>query len=867
MCETRYLVLVGVLLLAAPSWAQDAGPPEATPDAGFPESLPSSSTPDFERPKLVEDSPPRYPEAAYAEQLEADVALVLTVDETGRVTDTQLATPAGHGFDEEALAAARRLRFSPARLGGVPTAVQIKYTFRFRIPEKETVSRTPLATCEKACPEDTRQRARLTVTVYERGKGKLLPGVEVYFLDQDRVYLTDASGQISVELVPGAYALTIRPPDYYVYETSERLNPGDHLTVKYFIRKNRRARYKTIVWGTEGRAEVARTTLVDDEIRAIPGTFGDPLRVMTLLPGSTSSISGMGYPIVRGSLPGESLYEVDGISVPMLYHLLLGNAVIHPRFVDQVTFQPGGFGADSGRFVGGHIAASTTRVGEDPLWAADLSLISTSLLRSQKVSQDGEVLLAARYGTLGYIIEGLAANTVFRYWDYQARYAHRLPNGGLLTLTALGVEDAAGEENKSTGEESVLHIGFQRLDLRYRQAGRRGWIRGGVQAGYEYFRPPDRDDSDEPDADDHDSFRQGAAEWMLRPYVELGTSPVSGLDLTLGADLLWQDFGMKLGESFERVFFNPDTGLTLGAFATASVKLGGLLIQPGLRVDHYRYGSREWDPRATSVDPRLAVSYEIRKDLTVKASAGVYHGPPRISFVKPPIVFGPIPAYNSLGLEYGLNRSYQLQAGVEAALPAKLHGTFTAYYHDHRTPVDFGLVEKPQLRDQLLTLDPPPIDGVSYGAELMVRRRLGEDFFGWVSYAISRSERTVPGFGTFPFDFDQTHVLNTVMSWEVGRNWTLGAVVHVNSGRPYTKGECQGRAAGKLNASRFPTYWRVDARVQKREVFDTWYFDFYIDLFNAAFQFEVVDYVCSDAGFEPVQIPLFVPIIGLRGEF
>jgi len=37
-----------------------------------------------------------------------------------------------------------------------------------------------------------------------------------------------------------------------------------------------------------------------------------------------------------------------------------------------------------------------------------------------------------------------------------------------------------------------------------------------------------------------------------------------------------------------------------------------------------------------------------------------------------------------------------------------------------------------------------------------------------------------------PFMFDQTHVVNAVASWEVGRHWTLGAAYHFHTGRPYT---------------------------------------------------------------------------------
>lgn len=225
---------------------------------------------------------------------------------------------------------------------------------------------------------------------------------------------------------------------------------------------------------------------------------------------------------------------------------------------------------------------------------------------------------------------------------------------------------------------------------------------------------------------------------------------------------------------------------------------------------------------------------------------------------------------------------------METRLPGGFELNLTGFYHDLFQAIDFSLLDKPLIADSTpcdgADLAPVPVpqdvDGKSYGAELLLRRRLGQAVFGWVSYAVSRSERTVPGVGTLPFDFDQTHVLNTVLSWEVGRNWTVGGVLHVNTGRPYTPlviDRCQNQAGtnyydarlGEPNAARFPFYWRIDARVQKREVFDTWYFDFYIDLFNASFNWEVIDYTIDyDTGGPKAEaLPLFLPMIGVRGEF
>lgn len=85
-------------------------------------------------PALLERAEATYPAAAKEQRLSAQVALRLSVDESGAVTDVEVLEPAGNGFDEAAIEAARRFRFEPARRGGTPIASRIKYVYAFELP-------------------------------------------------------------------------------------------------------------------------------------------------------------------------------------------------------------------------------------------------------------------------------------------------------------------------------------------------------------------------------------------------------------------------------------------------------------------------------------------------------------------------------------------------------------------------------------------------------------------------------------------------------------------------------------------------------------------------------------------------------------
>lgn len=83
--------------------------------------------------RLVRSVAARYPIHARADELEADVEVEVVVDREGRVVDARVSRPAGHGFDEAALAAVRAYRFSPAQREGRAVRVRMPWSVQFRL--------------------------------------------------------------------------------------------------------------------------------------------------------------------------------------------------------------------------------------------------------------------------------------------------------------------------------------------------------------------------------------------------------------------------------------------------------------------------------------------------------------------------------------------------------------------------------------------------------------------------------------------------------------------------------------------------------------------------------------------------------------
>src|SRR5450432_3864720 len=111
---------------ATPSHAQDptggAPPPPTT--------APSAVT----APSLKDHPDAAYPPDALRDRLEGSVGLELTVDENGAVVDARVTQPAGHGFDEAALAAVKQWTFEPAKNNGHPMRATVQLALPFQLP-------------------------------------------------------------------------------------------------------------------------------------------------------------------------------------------------------------------------------------------------------------------------------------------------------------------------------------------------------------------------------------------------------------------------------------------------------------------------------------------------------------------------------------------------------------------------------------------------------------------------------------------------------------------------------------------------------------------------------------------------------------
>ena len=118
MQRIRFIAVTALaLFISNAAYAQAADAPVTTP----------ALTP----PKLVKAAQPVYPPSQLASGENASVALVLTLDDTGKVTDVAVTASAGDDFDQAAVDAAKQLEFAPAERDGKPVPAKIPFRIQF----------------------------------------------------------------------------------------------------------------------------------------------------------------------------------------------------------------------------------------------------------------------------------------------------------------------------------------------------------------------------------------------------------------------------------------------------------------------------------------------------------------------------------------------------------------------------------------------------------------------------------------------------------------------------------------------------------------------------------------------------------------
>ncbi|HEU4470860.1 MAG TPA: TonB-dependent receptor [Flavisolibacter sp.] len=654
-------------------------------------------------------------------------------------------------------------------------------------------------------------------------------------------------------------------------EISFELQPAAAGLAEVTIRSNRRtARANTL----ETPLSVQRLTA--EEIKANPGGNFDISRVVNSLPGvggSAGSVGGFRNDIiVRGGGPGENVFYLDGIEIPVVNHFATQGSgggptgILNVSFIEDVKLSSSAFHARYDNALSS-VFEFRQKTGNPTETQGNVRLSGTELAATIEgpLSRDGKLtyLASARRSYLQVLFSLIDLPIRPNFWDFQYKLSYRPDAKSTLTFLGVGAIDQFGFGKINEPTQDKLYTLNQTPAIRqksyaigasYRRSVNNGYLvmalsRNALDNQIEKF--DFNDDSDPANL----RYRTDAVETENKLRIELNKNK-NGWSLSYGAMAQYLQYESDnnirrraaVGSQPEdRFLFSSDINFfRFGAFTQAGRKFfgGRLGLSAGLRTDINTFTNDGTDP-GKALSPRVAVSYVLADKWTLNATAGRY------ARIVPYTVLG---FRDNSGRLVNLDNNYvtniHYAAGAEFLPKTTTRFTLEGFYKKYdRVPVtvrdgisinnlgaDFGSVGNEPVV--------PTGRGEAYGIEFFAQQKLTRRFFGLLSYTFFYSRFSNADGRLVASAWDNRHLLSLTFGYKLPRNWELGLKYRYQGGAPYTPFDLPAsrqnfltQGQGLLDYSRFNTL-RLDAfsasdiRIDKKWNFRKLTLDIYLDVSN-----------------------------------
>lgn len=248
------------------------------------------------------------------------------------------------------------------------------------------------------------------------------------------------------------------------------------------------------------------------------------------------------------------------------------------------------------------------------------------------------------------------------------------------------------------------------------------------------------------------------------------------------------------------------------------------IYEEGTPTGTIHYGKNKKIASFGNLEPRLAISYAINDDQSVKASynrmSQYIHLISNTASVSPLDIWAPSDQYlkpeilDQFAIGYFRNFSngkYSLEAET--------------FYKKIKNKADYidgaELIAHKAIEQVLLNGE-----ARAYGLEVMLKKNTGK-LTGWLSYTLSRAEQRTPGRNAdepginngewYRANYDKTHNLSLTAAYQLSKKWSFGGIFTYQTGKaatyPIGKYQYQGITIanyGERNGSSIPAYHHLD---------------------------------------------------------
>ncbi len=771
---------------------------------------------------------------------------------------------------------------------------------------------------------DEKRDGTIKGQVIDEATSTPLPSVNVIVQDTQRGASTDPDGHFNIpNIPPGAYNIKCMMIGYETRILNNVIvNPGRTTHLKIELKSTILEADSIVV--TAGYFHEAKDAVVSnrsmdfEEIRSDPGSAEDIQRVVQALPAVVSGSDQDNEIIVRGGMPGENLFVMDDVEILNPNHFgfqgTTGGPInmINTYMVRRVDFYAGAFPARYGDKASSVMDISLREgnrekfTGHGYLGMAGLG----AMVEGPLPGKNGSIILSARKSYLDLVISSTGLTAVPYYYSLQGKGVYDLNKNNKLVLHGIYGDDKIeikdDESGYGRGAENVRSKSYQYaggLTLRTLLADK-GLSKLTLSQSSNTWDQYVYDEKNSPFYTNVSIETERTLKWDLT-YL-----PVRRLESNVGAHVKAIHFDIDEWAEGDTIythdtsvsppvktgiyraygdFVNSADERTYKSAAWAQLKWNPwrrLTMTGGLRFDHFSFTGR------SALDPRLGMSFHLSPSTQLNLAYGQHSQSP------PYIQLGMHP--DNMTLDYKKTR--QVVLGVERLFREDIRGTVEVFYKEYADiPIGTAM------------LTPDPFDqsdgklvnkgkGYAQGIEFFLQKKLSRNYHFTASYSYSDSKGLDPRYDEyFPWDYDYRHVFTFINGYKfhlmnkkwyqkLNRNffynlfaWILpfGDQVEVSvrwrylGGRPHTEPVYYSRLQKWLrdetvryNQSRYPSYHRLDFRLDRRFMFNGWNLVTFFDIMNVYGRDNVWGYSYNEDGtYDTVYQYSLFPVGGVTVEF
>lgn len=602
--------------------------------------------------------------------------------------------------------------------------------------------------------------------------------------------VTNTSGFFSVTQIPaGKHTVIVSFIGYERQEVAVDLASGESRRITVSLKPAPAGSNEVIIRGEreDDRREIAisRVNIPVEQLNQIRiGGEADVFRSLQYLPGVLTSSQISSGLFIRGGSPDQNLVLLDGSTVYNPSHLFGFFSTFNPDAVKDVELIKGGYPAE----YGGRLSAVLNITQKDGNrneveGVASLGVISSRLSLQGPVG-NGSWFVGGRRTYLDLITKLIPEDPEnplpdFAFYDLNAKVTQDLGAGDRLSLSGFASDDdlelsGAGLSfnigiGNRTGAARWTHIFddglFSIVNL---SASRYSNGFKGDNGGYEF----------EVGNTISDYTGKAHLEWYANDDLTLK----GGVEATKYRFEYLQNFTGKTDEEESTGSQEGKTELTVydwtfAGFLQGNYQLTDLLsMQAGVHLDYLDLSN------TVTVDPRLALRYQVQEDVVLKASAGIFHQYLRLASIPDFSFFDTwlptdstvVPSdatHYILGLETEPFDGYDFNVDV--------------YYKTlHNISELNDLATRANTVAEIFFSG----DGTAYGAEVFLQKKKG-DLTGWFGYALGYVNArfdSVNGGREFRPKYDRRHDMKIVGQYKLNDRWEIGASFTFQTGQSYT---------------------------------------------------------------------------------